>query len=59
MSQNIKEFSSEFENKLDRAYKSGAANKFGYNSVSSLANSNEEDAKDREDWKIKKIANQA
>ena len=57
MSQNIKEFSSEFENKLDRAYKSGAANKFGYNSVSSLANSNEEDAKDREDWKIKKIAN--
>ena len=62
MNQNIKEFSTELETKLDKAYKSGAAHKFGYSSISKLSNFSEgsEGAEsDREDWKIRKIKNQA
>lgn len=62
MNQNIKDFSTDLETKLDRAYKCGAEKKFGYNSVTKLGSSLSEYSEgesDREDWKIRKIQNQA
>ena len=62
MNQNIKEFSTDLEMRLDRAYKTGAATKFGYNSVSKLSSTSEVsdgEKSDREDWKIRKIKNSA
>ena len=52
----MKDFSTDLENRLDKAYKSGAANKFGYNSLASISEG-EGEKSDREDWKIKKLAN--
>ena len=33
----MREFTSDIEHKLDKAYKSGAGKKYGYDSVSSLS----------------------
>lgn len=37
MNQHMKDFSSDLENKLDKAYKAGAASKYGYSSVTNLS----------------------
>ena len=58
----MKDFSTDLEMRLDKAYKSGAATKFGYNSVSKLSSTSdisEGEKSDREDWKIRKIKNSA
>ena len=58
----MKDFSTDLEMRLDKAYKSGAATKFGYNRVSKLSSTSdisEGEKSDREDWKIRKIKNSA
>ena len=56
MNDEMREFSADLESRLDRAYKAGAGQKFGYQSVSKLSGMSEERS---DSTKIGKIAKQA
>jgi hypothetical protein len=58
MNSHMREFASDLESRLDRAYRNGASKKYGYDSITSTSQLSAEETK-REDRALSKLQNQA
>eukprot|EP00347_Sterkiella_histriomuscorum_P006826 403351287 len=59
MNQSIRDFTSDLESRLDRAYKSGATKKFGYDGLTTASQLTAFEDGKKEERSLNKIANQA
>ena len=57
MNQSIRDFTSDLESRLDRAYKSGATKKFGYDGLTTASQLTAFEDGKKEERSLNKIAN--